>query len=259
MSPFVRVSQEIKMAKKQRKGNEKIRGKMMEMVKRGHKTLKAASLELRVSYRQAKRIYQRYLSGAGGALTRGNKGKPSNHRTGKDLIQQALLLCEERYYDFGPAFAQEKMLEREGLNIGVSTLRRELIKAGLWKPNRNSNECRPRREPRKRFGELVRFDGGRRGRFEGKRKRRCLIALIDGAARSRIPPFFEEETLFWGYGRAKNAAGSLRNTGTAVLRQEKRVRFNARTCRRRAYCRRCKTKKPFWQSVRPPGNRSNCR
>jgi hypothetical protein len=37
-------------------GHEKIRGKVMEMVKRKLKTLKAASLELGISYSQAKRI-----------------------------------------------------------------------------------------------------------------------------------------------------------------------------------------------------------
>ncbi|MDR1901403.1 MAG: helix-turn-helix domain-containing protein [Treponema sp.] len=48
----------------------------MEMVKRGQKTLKAASLELGISCRQAKRVYQRYLEGGDEALSRGNQGKP---------------------------------------------------------------------------------------------------------------------------------------------------------------------------------------
>ena len=37
------------MAKKLHKGNERLRGKMMEIVKRGQKTLKAASVELGIS------------------------------------------------------------------------------------------------------------------------------------------------------------------------------------------------------------------
>ena len=42
------------MANKLQKGSENLRGKMMEMVKRKQKTLKAAPLELGISYRQAK-------------------------------------------------------------------------------------------------------------------------------------------------------------------------------------------------------------
>jgi hypothetical protein len=38
----------------------------MEMVKRRQKTLKAASLELGISYRQAKRVYQRSVEGRPG-------------------------------------------------------------------------------------------------------------------------------------------------------------------------------------------------
>ena len=44
------------MAKRLHKGNERLRGKIMEMVKQGQKTLQAASLELGISYREAKRV-----------------------------------------------------------------------------------------------------------------------------------------------------------------------------------------------------------
>jgi hypothetical protein len=75
------------MAKKLQKRSERFRGKMMEMVKRGQKTLKAGSLELGISYRQAKRVYQRYLGGGDEALVHGNKGKPSNRQTDRALVQ----------------------------------------------------------------------------------------------------------------------------------------------------------------------------
>ena len=184
------------MAKRLRKGSERLRGKMMEMVKRGQKTLKSASLELGMSYRQAIRVYQRYLSGGDEALVHGNKGKPSNHQTDRTVIQQALSLYAEKYYDFGPTFAQEKLLEREGLLIGVSTLRRALISAGLWKPDRNSKEYRARRNAREHFGELIQFDGSHHDWFEGRRGRCCLITLIDDSTKIRLSQFFEEETMF---------------------------------------------------------------
>jgi hypothetical protein len=169
---------------------------MMEMVRQGQKTLAAASLELGISYRQAKRIYQRYIAGGDEALVHGNKGKPSNNKIDWMLMDYALFLYKENYYDFGPTLAAEKLLERDGVTIGVSTLRRALIEAGLWVPERNSSEYRSRRAAREHFGELVQFDGSHHDWFEGRRSRCCLITLIDDATKTRLSQFFEEETMF---------------------------------------------------------------
>ena len=184
------------MANRLPKGNERLRSKMMEMVKRRQKTLKAASLELGISYRQAKRVYQNYLNGGDQALVHGNKGKPSNHLIDQALVQRAISLYGEKYSDFGPTLAQEKLLERDGLKISVSTLRRALIEARLWIPERNSREYRSRRKAREHFGELVQFDGSHHDWFEGRRGRCCLITLIDDATKTRLSQFFEEETMF---------------------------------------------------------------
>jgi transposase len=97
-----------------------------------------------ISYRQAKRVYQRYMEGGDQALSHGNKGKPSNRRTDPELIQQTLSLYAEKYDDFGPTLACEKLAERDGVEIKVSTLRRTLIAGGLWKPERNSREYHSR-------------------------------------------------------------------------------------------------------------------
>jgi hypothetical protein len=168
----------------------------MEMVKQDKKTLKAASVELGVSYRQAKRIYAKYLAGGDEALVHGNKGRPSNHKTDEILISTALKLYEEQYGDFGPTLAQEKLLERDGIELGVSTLRRALIASGLWKQQRNSVAYHARRAPRERFGELVQFDGSSHAWFEGRGPRCCLITMIDDATKTRLSQFFEEETMF---------------------------------------------------------------
>ena len=140
------------MAQLQRKGQEKLRGKIMEMVKQGFKTLKAASLELGLSYSQAKRIYRRYLKGGDKALVHGNIGRPSNNKADEAIIKKAVELYREKYYDFGPTLAQETLFERDGIEISVSTLRRALIASGLWEHKKNSSEYRSRRTPRARFG-----------------------------------------------------------------------------------------------------------
>jgi len=182
--------------KQHTKGQEKIRGKIMEMVKRKLKTLKAASLELGISYSQAKRIYQRYLTGGDEALAHGNKGKVSNNRTDEAIIGKAVELFREKYSDFGPTLAQETILERDGLKISINTLRRALLAAGLWQQKKKNSEYRSRRTPRSCFGELVQFDGSHHDWFEGRGHRCCLITMIDDARKIRLSQFFDEETMF---------------------------------------------------------------
>jgi hypothetical protein len=184
------------MAKKESKDPKRLRGKIMEMVKRGQKTLKAASLELGLSYRQAERVYQRYLAGGDEALVHGNTGKPSHHKTDEAVIARAVELYREKYSDFGPTLARETLLERDSLEISVSTLRRALIAAGLWEESKNSVTYRSRRTPREHFGDLVQFDGSHHDWFEGRRPKCCLITLIDDATKTRLSQFFEEETMF---------------------------------------------------------------
>jgi transposase len=184
------------MAQQHKKGQEKLRGKIMEMVKRELKTLKAASLELGISYSQAKRIYQRYLAGGDEALVHGNTGKKSNNKTDEEIVKKAVELYRERYCDFGPTLAQETLFERDGLQISVSTLRRALLASGLWQQKKNGSEYRSRRTPRARFGELVQFDGSHHGWFEGRGIPCCLITMIDDATKTRLSMFFDEETMF---------------------------------------------------------------
>ena len=179
-----------------KKGQEKLRGKIMEMVKRKHKTLKAASLELDLSYSQAKRIYQRYLTGGDDALVHGNKSRPSNNKTDEEKVKKAVKLYKEKYNDFGPTLAQETLAERDGLEISVSTLRRALLACGLWEKKKNSSEYRSRRTPRAHFGELVQFDGSHHDWFEGRGAPCCLITMIDDATKIRLSLFFDEETMF---------------------------------------------------------------
>ena len=140
------------MAHKQKKEQKKLRGKIMEMVKQELKTLKAASMELGISYSQAKRIYKRYLIGGDEALVHGNKGKPPHNKICEEKITEAVEMYKEKYYDFGPTFAQETIAERDGIEVSVSTLRRALLANGMWNQKKNSSEYRSRRIPRARFG-----------------------------------------------------------------------------------------------------------
>jgi hypothetical protein len=175
---------------------ELIRSKVLEMVKQGKLTLKAAVKTMRVSYRQRIRLYSVYLKKGDAGLIHGNYGKRSNNRTDEIILSTALIAYRARYNDFGPAFAAEKMGEVEGINISVSVLRRLLIESGDWQGNRRTQEYRSRRDRKEYFGELIQFDGSHHDWFEGRGTRCCLITMIDDATNTRLSRFFESETIF---------------------------------------------------------------
>ena len=121
---------------------ELLRSKMLEMVKQKQMTLKAAAITLKVSYRQGKRLYAAYLKKGDAGLVHGNCGRKSNNRLEEALREKAVRAYQERYSDFGPTFAAEKMGEAEGMAISVSSLRRMLIEAGEWKKKKRGKEYR---------------------------------------------------------------------------------------------------------------------
>ena len=174
---------------------ELVRTKMLEMVKQGKITLKTAVVTMRVSYRQGIRLYAAYRKHGEAGLIHGNCGKRSNNRLPEKLREAAIQGYRERYADFGPTFAAEKLAEVEGISINAVTLRNLLIEAGEWKGRRRSKEYRSRRERRACFGELVQFDGSQHRWFEDRGGSCCLMTMIDDATNTREARFFEQETI----------------------------------------------------------------
>jgi transposase len=174
---------------------ELLRSKVLEMVKQEKMTLKEAAVTLRVSYRQALRLYKVYRKEGDPGLIHGNCGKKSNNRLKEGIREGAVKAYRERYSDFGPTFAAEKLAEEEGIQISVSSLRNLLVESGEWKGSRKAKEYRSRRERRAHFGELVQFDGSHHKWFEDRGPSCCLITMIDDATNTRLSRFYEEETI----------------------------------------------------------------
>ena len=173
---------------------ELLRSKTLEMVRQGKMSLIAASSTLRISYRQAIRLYAKYRREGDAGLIHGNYGKPSNNRITEKIKGKILEAYKQKYCDFGPTFACEKLSERDGIKIPVSTLRRILITEGLWKRKKRSREYRSRRERKAYFGELIQFDGSHHRWFEERGGVCCLMTMIDDATNIRYAQFFEQET-----------------------------------------------------------------
>src|SRR5689334_3578944 len=69
---------------------------------------RAATL-LGVSARQVRRLLRAYQAQGAPGLVSKRRGKPSNRRFAEGFKERVLGLVRERYADFGPTLAQEKL------------------------------------------------------------------------------------------------------------------------------------------------------
>jgi hypothetical protein len=115
-------------------------------------------------------------------LTSRKRGRASNRKHGEAFRRTVLSLVGERYPDFGPTFAVEKLVERHGLRVGVETLRQWMMADGLWIDRRHKlpSPHQPRRR-RECLGELVQIDGSEHAWFEDRGETCTLLAFVDDA------------------------------------------------------------------------------
>ncbi len=143
--------------------------------------VRAAEL-LGIGVRQVKRLVLAYRRFGDRGLVSGRRGKPSNNRLAADTVAHVERALRERYADFGPTFAAEKLCEHEGLEVSVETVRQTQIRLALWQPERRRQKrVYQARERRDRFGELVQIDGSVHNWLEDRGPRMTLIVFIDDA------------------------------------------------------------------------------
>ena len=121
------------------------------------------------------------------------RGKPSNNHLDNDLVNKALEIIEEKYPDFGPTFASEKLWENHMIKINSESLRLKMIKAGLWQAKTKKISHRSWRERKECFGELVQLDGSPHDWFEGKAPICTLLAFIDDSTSKVLHLEFTKE------------------------------------------------------------------
>jgi len=162
---------------------------------------KEAAQLLGISLRQVKRLWRAYRKEGAKGLVSVRRGKPSNHRLDAGITQQALDLIKERYEDFGPTLAHEKLVEVHGLQISRESVRRIMIEDDIWKPKRVVKEspARQMRERRACFGELVQIDGSDHDWFEGRGPKCTLLVFIDDATGQLLELWFVPHESFFGY------------------------------------------------------------
>lgn len=174
---------------------ERERLKIFARVKRKELSLKEAAELSGLSYRQCGRLYKRLREQGDRGLVHRSRGRPSNRGCKAEVRAAVLARYQERYPDFGPTLAAEKLAE-DGFAVNHETLRRWLLQARFWQKRRKRARHRSWRERRAHFGELVQLDGSHHKWFEERADRCCLMKMIDDAMSSRMARLSEQETIF---------------------------------------------------------------
>jgi len=86
--------------------------------------------------RQVFRLAEAYEQRGADALVSRYRGRPSNRSYPPDIRMEAIALITERYHDFGPKLAAEKLAELHEIHLGRETMRRWMLAAGLWRDRR---------------------------------------------------------------------------------------------------------------------------
>jgi transposase len=157
-----------------------------------------AAERLGLSVRQVERLYRAYKAGGAVGLVSKKRGRPSSRRLPDALRAVAVRLVREKYGDFGPTLAREKLAEMHGLVVSVETLRQWLIADGVWLPrDRKLPRPHPPRARRPCLGELVQIDGCNHEWFEARAPRCVLLVFVDDAT-SRLMQlrFVQSESTF---------------------------------------------------------------
>jgi hypothetical protein len=132
------------------------------------------------------------------ALASRRRGQPSNRSYPSVLRTEVIGIIRERYADFGPTLAGEKLTELHGIELARETIRQWMMVAGLWKDR--GQRLKPVHQPRHRrdcVGELIQIDGSNHWWFEARGPRCTLLVYIDDST-SRLMhlQFVETESTF---------------------------------------------------------------
>src|SRR5487761_1896678 len=95
-----------------------------------------AAKQLGVSVRQVQRAKAAIRERGIVSVAHGLKGKSGNHHIAEDVKRKSIAIIKEKYSDFKPTFATEKLTEDYAIHISHETLRLWMVEEKLWKPHK---------------------------------------------------------------------------------------------------------------------------
>jgi hypothetical protein len=110
---------------------------MLLWVQSGGLRVSDACVLIGLQRRQVFRLLRGFKQAGPASLLSKRRGRPSNHRLPAEVRTLALSIEGERYADYGPTLAAEKLTEHHGCSVSRETLRGWMIADGLWQDRRH--------------------------------------------------------------------------------------------------------------------------
>lgn len=177
------------------KENELLKIEILEKLIRREIKQKVGAKMLGITIRQTRRILKKYKLEGSKGLVHKSRGKISNNKIPQEKLDEAIQLIKNKYWDFAPTLANEKLLENHQIKISTEKLRQEMTMVGIWKAKKKKKaHVHQLRERRACFGELVQLDGSPHDWFEGRAPKCNLNVAIDDASNISFYKFSKTET-----------------------------------------------------------------
>ena len=182
---------------------EQTRLKVLNSVMAGQLPVGQAAELLGISERHVRRILAAYREEGAAALVHGNRGRrPANARAEAEMAE-VLELATSRYPGTNHTHLSELLMEREGIFLSRSTVRRIAMSAGIASPRRRrppKHRVRRQRMPRMpQEGMLVHIDGSHHRWLEDRGPRFALLLAVDDATGTVPYALFRPEEDAMGY------------------------------------------------------------
>jgi len=156
-------------------------------------TQKEAAGFIGLGKRQMIRVIKKVRSEGDKGIIHKSRGKPSHNAKPEGLKAKTRQLYRDKYWDFGPTLASEKLFEIDKIQISDETLRKWLIESGDWKKHKKVKKHHRWRERKHYFGEMLQGDGSHHKWFEGRGPECVLMGFIDDATGEVFARFYEYE------------------------------------------------------------------
>lgn len=165
---------------------------IFESIKKGEITQRKAAEILGLSREQVGRKLKKYRLYGPESLVHKGRGRQSNRKLDRTVLQRVKELLMTVYKGFGPTFAAEKLLELNAININHETLRKLMIEWDVWYVRRRKKDSHVWRERKHHCGEMLQGDGSYHKWFNDEYS--TLLALIDDATGKVELLFARQET-----------------------------------------------------------------
>ena len=158
-----------------------------------HMTLDQAAMLMGVTTRHTRRMLAAYREEGAAAVAHGHRGRQPPNATPDAVVADVVHLARTRYEGANHTHLRELLSEREGIDIGRTTLRRILVNAGLSSPRRRRPpKHRVRRQRMPREGMLIQMDGSHHSWLGNRRSPFALLLAVDDATGAVVVALFSE-------------------------------------------------------------------